>query len=79
MTALFQEETPVVPTRAFHLDLKGLPPTPERLVSLLRVAKLARYNAVLVEWEDTFPWTYDTRLRGETWYTPAEVERFQDA
>jgi len=62
--------------RGIHLDLKGAPPTPERLVGLLDVFAAARYNAVLVEWEDAFPWTVDVRFRSETAYTPDEVRRF---
>ena len=65
-----------VVTRALHLDLKGVPPTPRRLISLLDVIKAAGYNALLVEWEDMFPWTVDEGLRCETCYTPAEVKRF---
>ena len=76
MVDLFERDEAVVPVRGFHLDLKGLPPTPERLVGLLRVASLARYNAVLVEWEDTFPWTCDERFRGETFYTPETIAEF---
>jgi hypothetical protein len=42
----------VAPVRALHLDLKGLPPTLPRLLSLLKLAKASGYNALLVEWED---------------------------
>jgi hexosaminidase len=68
--------SPLTPVRAAHLDLKGLPPTADRLVELLRVISAARFNAALVEWEDSFPWTADERYRGETAYTKEEVERF---
>lgn len=74
----FAATTPAVPIRGVHLDLKGLPPTPERLLSLLDLCAALRYNAVLVEWEDTFPWTCDPRLRCETAYTPAQVTAFVD-
>ena len=73
---LFRAESPATPVRGVHLDLKGTPPTPERLVGLLQVVAAARYNAVLVEWEDTFPWTVDVRFRCETAYTPEVVQRF---
>ncbi len=79
MTALddlFARADPVVATRAMHLDLKGVPPTPRRLVELLDVAAAFRYNAVVVEWEDTFPWTVDERIRCETAYAPGEVQAF---
>jgi len=76
MTALdklFTRKKPVVPIRAVHLDLKGVPPTPGRLVGLLDVFSAFGYNAVVVEWEDTFPWTADKRIRCETAYTPEDV------
>ncbi|MBA4388742.1 MAG: hypothetical protein C0404_12225, partial [Verrucomicrobia bacterium] len=73
---LFAKSKPVIPVRALHLDLKGVPPTPGRLVELLRIARLARYNAILVEWEDSFPWTVDERFRSETAYTPSQLKKF---
>jgi len=76
MDALFRSDVPAVPIRGVHLDLKGVPPTAERLVGLLKVIAAARYNAVLVEWEDAFPWTIDARFRSETAYTPDQVQRF---
>ncbi len=79
MSSLFRQTQPVTPVRGVHLDLKGVPPTPERLLRLLDVFAAARYNAVLVEWEDTFPWTCDARLRCETAYTPDEVRAFAAA
>jgi Glycosyl hydrolase family 20, catalytic domain len=73
---LFSAEQPVLPVRGVHLDLKGVPPTPERLTGLLDVFAAARFNAVLVEWEDIFPWTVDERFRCETAYSPEEVRAF---
>jgi glycosyl hydrolase family 20 len=64
--------------RVVHLDLKGLPPTDNRLIELLGVFKHAGYNAVLVEWEDAFPWTIDKRFRSPTAYSPDTVRRFVD-
>lgn len=63
---------------AVHLDLKGLPPTDDRLLELLGFFRHAGYNAVLVEWEDAFPWTVDKRFRSPTAYTPDTVRRFVD-
>jgi len=74
--SLFRSDVPVVPIRGVHLDLKGVPPTAERLLELLKIIAAARYNAVLVEWEDAFPWTADVRFRSETAYTPDQVRRF---
>jgi len=73
---LFAKSTPVVPIRPIHLDLKGCPPTGRRLISLLRVWAAAGYNAVVVEWEDTFPWTVDERFRCETAYSPQTIRDF---
>ncbi|MEN8255056.1 MAG: family 20 glycosylhydrolase [Verrucomicrobiota bacterium] len=73
---LFNTTEPVIGIRAVHLDLKGLPPTPTRLIRLLDLFKLARYNAVLVEWEDTFPWKTDRRFRGETCYSEETIAAF---
>lgn len=75
---LFQSTHPAIGIRALHLDLKGLPPTPERLLQLLDTMAVARYNAVLVEWEDMFPWTCDVRFRCATAYTASDVRRFHD-
>ena len=73
---LFPADRPLFDTVGIHLDLKGVPPTAQRLLSLLDVFAAARYNAVLVEWEDMFPWTCDPRFRSETAYTPDEVTAF---
>src|SRR5690349_3888505 len=61
---------------AVHLDLKGVPPTFGRLLELLPIFAAAGYNAILVEWEDMFPWVMDKRFRNETAYTADEVRRF---
>lgn len=73
---LFASDRPAVSIRAIHLDLKGLPPTPERLLSLLKLIAAARYNAVLVEWEDAFCWNVDPRFRSPTAYTREQVAAF---
>ncbi|MFB3892061.1 MAG: family 20 glycosylhydrolase [Phycisphaerae bacterium] len=79
MAELFTSPKPAVGIRGLHLDLKGVPPTFERLLGLLKVIAAARYNALLVEWEDMFPWTVDTRFRCETAYSPRQVEQFHQA
>ncbi|MEN8254477.1 MAG: family 20 glycosylhydrolase [Verrucomicrobiota bacterium] len=73
---LFISEDPAVALRGVHLDLKGLPPTPSRLLELLEVFAAAHYNAVLVEWEDMFPWTVDERFRSTSAYTLEQVAAF---
>ena len=70
---------PAVAIRAVHLDLKGVPPSAARLPALLDMIAAARYNALLVEWEDMFPWTVDPRFRGVAAYTPRQVRAFHAA
>mgnify|MGYP000860511194 CR=1 FL=1 len=79
MQTLFQMSAPVVPLRGAHLDLKGMPPTSARLLELPALLAAARYNVVLVEWEDAFPWTTDVRFRSPTAYAPETVRRFAAA
>lgn len=73
---MFTAKKAVIAQRCVHLDLKGTPPTPSRLLQLLKVFAAARYNSVLVEWEDSFPWTVDERFRSATAYSPATVRKF---
>ena len=73
---LFTKNKPVVQVRGVHMHLTGLPPTPERFVKLLKIFAAARYNVVLVEWEDSFPWTVDKRFRSRAAYTPDDIQRF---
>ncbi len=75
-TRLLLRETPLIPRRGVHLDLKGLPPTPTRLLKLLDIFAAARFNFVLVEWEDSFPWEVDRQFRSETAYTQDQVDAF---
>src|SRR5688572_13684586 len=75
---LFRRTEPLIPLRGIHLDLKGCPPTPQRLLELLKVIAAAGYNLLLVEWEDQFPWTVDARFRSETAYTTEQVRQFHE-
>ena len=70
---MFTRPEPAVGIRAMHIDCKGVPPTPQRLLELLDVAAKLRFNAVCIEWEDMFPWTVDRRFRCETAYMPDDV------
>ncbi len=79
LSELFTASSPAMEVRGVHLDLKGTPPTFDRLLELLELFAACRYNAVLVEWEDTFPWTADMRFRCETCYTPQQIVAFRDA
>jgi hypothetical protein len=73
---LFSKEKPVVQKRGVHMHLTGVPPTADRFVGLLKIFAAARYNVVLIEWEDCFPWTVDKRFRGRFSYTPEDIRRF---
>ncbi len=75
MSPLFQASTPAIAHRVIHLDLKGVQPTVTRFLSLLEFFAAARYTAVLIEWEDTFPWKHDLRWRSPTAYTEEEVRQ----
>ena len=75
-SSLSKSQKPAVAIRGVHLDLKGLPPTFKRLLELLSVFAAAGYNAVLVEWEDMFPWVVDDRFRSRTAYSSEQVDHF---
>jgi hypothetical protein len=73
---LFSRHQPLIQKRGVHLDLKGVPPTAERLTELLKIISAARYNVVLVEWEDMFPWKVDKRFRSATAYSVENIKHF---
>lgn len=73
---LLKSVKPYIDIRAMHLDLKGLPPAHGRLLKLLEIFQTAGYNALLVEWEDMFPWTVNKKFCCETAYTEQEVKTF---
>lgn len=73
---LFTRSEPIVARRGVHLDLKGLPPTPMRMIELLKLFAAMRFTFVLVEWEDSFPWTVDERFCSPTAYTPTDIASF---
>jgi len=76
MNQHFKNESAIVPIRAIHLDLKGLAPTPHRLMELLELFNLCRYNAILVEWEDMFPWKVEKRFSCSFAYSEKEINLF---
>ena len=73
---LFSKEKPVTAKRGVHMHLTGLPPTPDRFVQLLKIFAAARYNCVVIEWEDMFPWTIEKKFRSSFAYTPDDIRRF---
>lgn len=70
---LFTASSPTVSTRGLHLDLKGMPPLFPRLKELVHLFAELRFNLILIEWEDTFPWSCDPRLCGDFHYTEEQV------
>ena len=62
--------------RAVHIDLKGMPPRPERLLRHLELYAASGYNALLIEWEDMFPWK-DPLLRRRA-PSPKQPSMLQD-
>lgn len=73
---LFRRPTPRLQHRCLHLDLKGMPPTSKRLLQLPGILETLRINAVLVEWEDTYPWKQYPQLRSPTAYSRPAVQKF---
>jgi len=62
--------------RLVHLDLKGLPPSPKRLVELPELFASLGLTGILVEWEDTFPYARFPELKKAYTYSPATVREF---
>ncbi len=62
-----------IKVRGVHLDLKGMPPTFPRLLELVRLFAELKFNLLLIEWEDAFPWVCDERLRSADSYTEEEI------
>lgn len=75
---MFVRQKPVLSKRGVHIDLKGLPPTMERLERLVELFSAMKLNTVVVEWEDMFPWRFDRRLRGQGHYSAQAVSRFHE-
>lgn len=72
----FHKLAPALAIRGVHLDLKGTPPVFERLLQLLDLFSALRFNLILMEWEDAFPWSIDSDFRSQTAYTEEEVRLF---
>ncbi|MCK6472663.1 MAG: beta-N-acetylhexosaminidase [Planctomycetes bacterium] len=63
------EDWPLVRFRALHLDLKGLTPNPQALAEFVERAALYKYNTLLVEYADRFPYECLPELRGPHAFT----------
>lgn len=73
--SLFDTSTPKVALRGMHLDLKGYPMTPMRLLSLPKILSEFRFNVVMVEWEDMFCWQ-DESLRNSCAFSVSIIREF---
>ncbi|WP_084959186.1 family 20 glycosylhydrolase [Thermoactinospora rubra] len=65
--------------RAVHLDLKGPMPAPAYLTGLLAELSRCRVNAVLVEYEDKFPYSAGLGLAGAQALTREQLRELLDA
>lgn len=72
---LFGDVMPVIAQRMIHFDLKGVPPTFQRMLELIRLLGKMRFTHVIFEWEDMFPWTCAPQLRNPECYTVEQVQQ----
>lgn len=70
------QDWPVVPFRAIHLDLKGLTPNFPALKEFLERVAYYKFNAVVVEYEDRFPFECLPDVRGPHALTTETVKEF---
>ncbi len=75
---MLNEPEPKIQWRIAHIDFKGVPPTFDRLLEHLRIIRYAGYNAVLLEWEDMFPWEVDQRFRNASHYSREQIQKISD-
>lgn len=74
----FSRKKSIIAIRGIHLDLKGLSPSPERLLEILDIVSEARINCLLVEWEDAYPWKTYPEMKNQSTYRLEIVKRFLD-
>jgi len=73
---MFTRKKPIAKNRGIHLDLKGLPPTFNRLLEIVDLCGFLRINFILLEMEDMFPWESHRVLRSKNAYTKMQMNRF---
>lgn len=74
--ALKIQDWPVIACRTIHLDLKGLTPNLPALLEFVERAALYKYNTILIEYEDRFPWECLPELRGPHAFTLETLKEF---
>jgi hypothetical protein len=78
LPALKITDHPDMGLRGIHLDLKGRMSTAGYLCEMLERMALHKINAVLVEYEDKFPYQSYPDLRAETCLSLEEIGKFTD-
>lgn len=73
---MFAKRLPVVKNRGIHLDLKGMPPTFNRLLEIIDLCSFLRINFLLFEMEDMFPWETYPMLQSKNAYSKVQMKLF---
>src|SRR5207249_299770 len=68
------EDWPIVPIRIVHLDLKGLTPNLQTLKEFVDRVSLHKFNGLLIEYEDRFPYQSLPGVRGPHEFTPETLK-----
>jgi hypothetical protein len=76
----FNRPNAMFENRIVHIDMKGLPPRPSWLASIMPWLALRGATGILMEWEDMLPYYGElAALRSTNAYTPADVSLVLDA
>ena len=62
--------------RLIHLDLKGLPPSPKRLLELPELIASLGFTGILMEYEDTFPFRHVPQMNKQYTYSVKTLRNF---
>jgi hypothetical protein len=76
IAAMKIQDWPTVPCRVLHLDLQGLTPNLPSLKEFVERAALHKFNALLVEYGDRFPYECLPQARGPHAFTPETLKEF---
>jgi hypothetical protein len=74
--ALKIQDWPAMTFRALHLDLKGLTPGAAGLSEILALAAQHKFNALLIEYADRFPYECLPELHGPNAFSPESLRAF---
>jgi hypothetical protein len=70
------DDGPDLAIRACHLDLKDQLPSRDYIFDFIDRIAAMKYNAVVVEYEDKFPFSEEVRPRAKDCWTPEQVVKF---